>query len=31
MKSIVGNGFAAGKFQRYETSYSHTAEFIKGK
>jgi len=31
MKSLIGNGFAAGTFQRYETSYSHTAEFIKSK
>jgi len=31
MKSLIGNGFAAGTFQRYETSYSHTAEFIKWK
>jgi len=31
MKSLIGNGFAAGTLQRYETSYSHTAEFIKWK
>jgi len=31
MKSLIGNGFAAGTFQRYETSYSDTAEFIKWK
>jgi hypothetical protein len=26
MKSLIGNGFAAGTIQRYETSYSHTAD-----
>jgi site-specific recombinase XerD len=31
MKSLIGNGFAPGTMQRYETSYSHTADFIKWK
>jgi len=31
MKSLIGKGFAAGKMQRYETSYSHTADSIKWK
>ncbi|WP_442587631.1 site-specific integrase [Pedobacter sp. AW31-3R] len=31
MKSLIGKGFAAGTLQRYETSYSHTADFIQWK
>jgi hypothetical protein len=31
MKSLIGNGFATGTLQRYETSYSHTADFIQWK
>lgn len=31
MKSLIGKGFAAGTLQRYETGYSHTADFIQWK
>jgi hypothetical protein len=31
MKSLIGKGFAAGTLQRNETSYSHTADFIRWK
>lgn len=31
IKSLIGKGFAKGTVQRYETSYSHTAEFVKWK
>ncbi|MGY3053098.1 site-specific recombinase XerD [Pedobacter sp. UYEF25] len=31
IRSLIGKGFAKGTVQRYETSYSHTAAFIKWK
>lgn len=31
LKSLIGKGFVAGTMQRYETSYSHTTDFIKWK